>query len=228
MQFAEDGSLIPIKQRRALLLSRHARLLWLIVQDILLGEGGQMSQAAVSFCLPAHKQKNAVWNLMLERRDYGSTIGVCVLRRVSVFCSTFVCACVFLGGVFGEGRCSKKNKKGIIVVCKTVIRACLSIKHMSSSLLPRHPQSHLTYFLCHPCMAARLFWAALPPTPLPNQTYLEVLIYCVGFFFIFVMVVIAVVVKMHSSAKKSDFNSQMAVHKLAKSIPLRRQVTESR
>ncbi|XP_058245054.1 fibroblast growth factor receptor 1-A isoform X5 [Hemibagrus wyckioides] len=68
---------------------------------------------------------------------------------------------------------------------------------------------------------------ALPPTPLPSQTYLEVLIYCVGFFLICVMIVIAVLVKMHSSAKKSDFNSQMAVHKLAKSIPLRRQVTVS-
>ncbi|XP_053480293.1 fibroblast growth factor receptor 1-A-like isoform X2 [Ictalurus furcatus] len=68
-------------------------------------------------------------------------------------------------------------------------------------------------------------YEALPPTPLPNQTYLEVLIYCVGFFLICVMVVIAVLVKMHSSAKKSDFNSQMAVHKLAKSIPLRRQVS---
>ncbi|XP_007235296.1 fibroblast growth factor receptor 1-A isoform X2 [Astyanax mexicanus] len=66
---------------------------------------------------------------------------------------------------------------------------------------------------------------AVPPTPLPNQTYLEVLIYCVGFFLICVMVVIAVGVKMHSSSKKSDFNSQMAVHKLAKSIPLRRQVS---
>ncbi|XP_046726912.1 fibroblast growth factor receptor 1-A isoform X2 [Silurus meridionalis] len=66
---------------------------------------------------------------------------------------------------------------------------------------------------------------ALPPTPLPNQTYLEVLIYCVGFFLICVMVVVAVVVKMHSSGKKNDFNSQMAVHKLAKSIPLRRQVS---
>ncbi|XP_058245055.1 fibroblast growth factor receptor 1-A isoform X6 [Hemibagrus wyckioides] len=66
---------------------------------------------------------------------------------------------------------------------------------------------------------------ALPPTPLPSQTYLEVLIYCVGFFLICVMIVIAVLVKMHSSAKKSDFNSQMAVHKLAKSIPLRRQVS---
>ncbi|XP_016371199.1 fibroblast growth factor receptor 1-A isoform X4 [Sinocyclocheilus rhinocerous] len=66
---------------------------------------------------------------------------------------------------------------------------------------------------------------AIPPTPLPNQTYLEVLIYCVGFFLICVMVVTAVLAKMHSSAKKSDFNSQLAVHKLAKSIPLRRQVS---
>uniref|UniRef100_A0A3B4E9F4 Fibroblast growth factor receptor n=1 Tax=Pygocentrus nattereri TaxID=42514 RepID=A0A3B4E9F4_PYGNA len=65
----------------------------------------------------------------------------------------------------------------------------------------------------------------IPPTPLPNQTYLEVLIYCVGFFLICMMVVIAVLVKMHSTAKKSDFSSQMAVHKLAKSIPLRRQVS---
>uniref|UniRef100_A0A8C2GHZ5 Fibroblast growth factor receptor n=1 Tax=Cyprinus carpio TaxID=7962 RepID=A0A8C2GHZ5_CYPCA len=56
-------------------------------------------------------------------------------------------------------------------------------------------------------------------------TYLEVLIYCVGFFLICVMVVTAVLAKMHSSAKKSDFNSQLAVHKLAKSIPLRRQVS---
>ncbi|XP_026883048.1 fibroblast growth factor receptor 1-A isoform X3 [Electrophorus electricus] len=66
---------------------------------------------------------------------------------------------------------------------------------------------------------------ATPPTPLPNQTYLEVLIYCVGFFLICVMVVIAVLVKMHSTVKKSDFSGQMAVHKLAKSIPLRRQVS---
>nr|AAO45659.1 fibroblast growth factor receptor 1 isoform 3 [Danio rerio] len=66
---------------------------------------------------------------------------------------------------------------------------------------------------------------AVPPTQLPNQTYLEVLIYCVGFFLICVMVGTAVLAKMHSSAKKSDFNSQLAVHKLAKSIPLRRQVS---
>ncbi|XP_061117864.1 fibroblast growth factor receptor 1-A isoform X2 [Conger conger] len=68
---------------------------------------------------------------------------------------------------------------------------------------------------------------ALPPSPVPSQTYLEVLIYCVGFFLICVMVVIAIIFKMRSSSKKSDFNSQLAVHKLAKSIPLRRQVTVS-
>lgn len=61
-----------------------------------------------------------------------------------------------------------------------------------------------------------------------NHTYLEVVIYCVGFFFIAVMITIAIMVKIRTSSKKSDFNSQVAVHKLAKSIPLHRQVTESR
>ncbi|XP_031426078.1 fibroblast growth factor receptor 1-A isoform X1 [Clupea harengus] len=70
-------------------------------------------------------------------------------------------------------------------------------------------------------------YEAVPPSPLPNQTYLEVLIYCVGFFVICVMVAFAVIARMHSSSKKSNFNSQLAVHKLAKSIPLRRQVTVS-
>uniref|UniRef100_A0A8C7UQN2 Fibroblast growth factor receptor n=1 Tax=Oncorhynchus mykiss TaxID=8022 RepID=A0A8C7UQN2_ONCMY len=67
---------------------------------------------------------------------------------------------------------------------------------------------------------------AVPPSPPPNQTYLEVLIYCVGFFLIAVMVAVAIILKMRNSSKKSDFSSQLAVHKLAKSIPLRRQVTE--
>ncbi|XP_020345504.1 fibroblast growth factor receptor 1-A isoform X5 [Oncorhynchus kisutch] len=68
---------------------------------------------------------------------------------------------------------------------------------------------------------------AVPRSPPPNQTYLEVLIYCVGFFLIAVMVAVAIIIKMRTSSKKSDFNSQLAVHKLAKSIPLRRQVTVS-
>uniref|UniRef100_A0A673J9Z3 Fibroblast growth factor receptor n=1 Tax=Sinocyclocheilus rhinocerous TaxID=307959 RepID=A0A673J9Z3_9TELE len=79
--------------------------------------------------------------------------------------------------------------------------------------------------LLPPCIAPFFHNPAVPPTQLPNQTYLEVLIYCVGFFLVCVMVVTAVLAKMHSSAKKSDFNSQLAVHKLAKSIPLRRQVS---
>ncbi|XP_036953570.1 fibroblast growth factor receptor 1-A isoform X8 [Acanthopagrus latus] len=66
---------------------------------------------------------------------------------------------------------------------------------------------------------------AVPHYPPANHTYLEVVIYCVGFFFIAVMIAIAIIVKIRSSSKKSDFNSQLAVHKLAKSIPLRRQVS---
>lgn len=69
---------------------------------------------------------------------------------------------------------------------------------------------------------------AVPHYPPANHTYLEVVIYCVGFFFIAVMITIAIMVKIRTSSKKSDFSSQVAVHKLAKSIPLHRQVTESR
>ncbi|XP_042589023.1 fibroblast growth factor receptor 1-A-like isoform X2 [Cyprinus carpio] len=67
--------------------------------------------------------------------------------------------------------------------------------------------------------------ATTTPSAVPSQSYLEVLIYCVGFFLIFLMVGTATIVKVRSSSKKSDFNSQLAVHKLAKSIPLRRQVS---
>ncbi|XP_041914986.1 fibroblast growth factor receptor 1b isoform X1 [Alosa sapidissima] len=68
---------------------------------------------------------------------------------------------------------------------------------------------------------------AMPPTDVPTQTYLEVLIYCVGFFLISIMAGVATIVKIRSSSKKSEFNGQLAVHKLAKSIPLRKQVTVS-
>ncbi len=40
------------------------------------------------------------------------------------------------------------------------------------------------------------------------------------------MVGIATIVKVRSPSKKSGFNSQLAVHKLAKSMPLRRQVAD--
>jgi hypothetical protein len=61
-----------------------------------------------------------------------------------------------------------------------------------------------------------------------SPLYLEIIIYCTGAFLISCMVGSVVIYKMKSGTKKSDFHSQMAVHKLAKSIPLRRQVTESR
>ncbi|KAM9743136.1 fibroblast growth factor receptor 1-A isoform 1-T1 [Menidia menidia] len=66
---------------------------------------------------------------------------------------------------------------------------------------------------------------AITHYPTASHTYLEVVIYCVGFFFIAVMIAIVIIVKIRTSSKKSDFNSQLAVHKLAKSIPLRRQVS---
>ncbi|XP_056326746.1 fibroblast growth factor receptor 2 isoform X3 [Danio aesculapii] len=57
--------------------------------------------------------------------------------------------------------------------------------------------------------------------------YVEIAIYCIGVFLIACMVVIVVVCRMRTSAKKPDFSSQPAVHKLTKQIPLRRQVTVS-
>lgn len=61
-----------------------------------------------------------------------------------------------------------------------------------------------------------------------SPLYLEIIIYCTGAFLISCMLGSVIIYKMKSGTKKSDFHSQMAVHKLAKSIPLRRQVTESR
>ncbi|XP_059909482.1 fibroblast growth factor receptor 1-A-like [Gadus macrocephalus] len=66
---------------------------------------------------------------------------------------------------------------------------------------------------------------AVPHYPPASHTYLEVVIYCVGFFIIAVMVATVVLFKMRTTSKKSDFSGQLAVHKLAKSIPLRRQVS---
>ncbi|KAJ7988415.1 hypothetical protein DPEC_G00323310 [Dallia pectoralis] len=65
----------------------------------------------------------------------------------------------------------------------------------------------------------------LPPSPVPSQAYLEIFIYCVGFFIISLLVAITIACRLRCSPKKSDFNSQLAVHKLAKSFPLRRQVS---
>uniref|UniRef100_A0A670YIX7 receptor protein-tyrosine kinase n=1 Tax=Pseudonaja textilis TaxID=8673 RepID=A0A670YIX7_PSETE len=66
------------------------------------------------------------------------------------------------------------------------------------------------------------------PAMMSSSLYLEIIIYCTGGFLISCMIVSVLFYKMKNTTKKTDFNSQMAVHKLAKSIPLRRQVTESR
>ncbi|XP_058146014.1 fibroblast growth factor receptor 1 isoform X5 [Dasypus novemcinctus] len=65
------------------------------------------------------------------------------------------------------------------------------------------------------------------PAVMASPLYLEIIIYCTGAFLISCMVGSVIIYKMKSGTKKSDFHSQMAVHKLAKSIPLRRQVTVS-
>nr|XP_060643736.1 fibroblast growth factor receptor 1 isoform X3 [Anolis sagrei ordinatus] len=63
------------------------------------------------------------------------------------------------------------------------------------------------------------------PAMMTSPLYLEIIIYCTGGFLISCMIVTVLLYKMKSTTKKTDFNSQLAVHKLAKSIPLRRQVS---
>ncbi|XP_071435077.1 fibroblast growth factor receptor 1 isoform X6 [Pithys albifrons albifrons] len=65
------------------------------------------------------------------------------------------------------------------------------------------------------------------PAMMTSPFYLEIIIYCIGAFLISCMVVTIIIYKLKNTTKKTDFNSQLAVHKLAKSIPLRRQVTVS-
>jgi len=69
-----------------------------------------------------------------------------------------------------------------------------------------------------------IFASELPPSPLPSPTYLEIFIYCLGFSIILILTVTAVICRLCCAPKKSDFSNQLAVQKLAKSIPLRRQV----
>ncbi|XP_017263447.1 fibroblast growth factor receptor 1b [Kryptolebias marmoratus] len=65
----------------------------------------------------------------------------------------------------------------------------------------------------------------LSPSPVPSRTYLEIFIYCLGFFIIVILTATAVICRLCCAPKKSDFTSQLAVQKLAKSIPMRRQVS---
>ncbi|XP_035985675.1 fibroblast growth factor receptor 2 isoform X2 [Fundulus heteroclitus] len=67
---------------------------------------------------------------------------------------------------------------------------------------------------------------ALEKTTVPiSPDYVEIAIYCAGVFLIACMVGIVVVCRMRNTAKKPDFGSPPAVHKLTKQIPLRRQVS---
>lgn len=64
-----------------------------------------------------------------------------------------------------------------------------------------------------------------PPSPLTSQAYLEIFIYCLGFFIIVVLTTTAVICRLCCVPKKSDFRNQLVVQKLAKSMPLKRQVS---
>ncbi|XP_063335020.1 fibroblast growth factor receptor 1-A-like isoform X4 [Pelmatolapia mariae] len=64
-----------------------------------------------------------------------------------------------------------------------------------------------------------------PPSPLTSQAYLEIFIYCLGFFIIIVLTATAVICRLCCVPKKSDFSNQLVVQKLAKSMPLKRQVS---
>ncbi|XP_013770759.1 fibroblast growth factor receptor 1-A-like isoform X2 [Pundamilia nyererei] len=64
-----------------------------------------------------------------------------------------------------------------------------------------------------------------PPSPLTSQAYLEIFIYCLGFFIIVVLTATAVICRFCCVPKKSDFSNQLVVQKLAKSMPLKRQVS---
>uniref|UniRef100_A0A3P9D8K0 Fibroblast growth factor receptor n=2 Tax=Maylandia zebra TaxID=106582 RepID=A0A3P9D8K0_9CICH len=64
-----------------------------------------------------------------------------------------------------------------------------------------------------------------PPSPLTSQAYLEIFIYCLGFFIIVVLTATAVICRLCCVPKKSDFSNQLVVQKLAKSMPLKRQVS---
>ncbi|XP_078522443.1 fibroblast growth factor receptor 1 isoform X1 [Lissotriton helveticus] len=63
------------------------------------------------------------------------------------------------------------------------------------------------------------------PVIMTSPLYLEIIIYCTGAFLISCMLVTVIIYKMKSTTKKTDFNSQPTVHKLAKSFPLQRQVS---
>lgn len=127
----------------------------------------------------------------------------------------------------GEYTCLAGNSIGVshhsawLTVVDGALDATPGSRNRVSSL--RRDSVSLCW-LCLVSFHARLVAAELPPSPLPSQTYLEIFIYCLGFFIIVILTATAVVCRLCCAPKKSDFNNQLAVQKLAKSIPLRRQV----
>ncbi|XP_061732185.1 fibroblast growth factor receptor 1b [Nerophis ophidion] len=64
-----------------------------------------------------------------------------------------------------------------------------------------------------------------PPAPPSSSNYLLTFLSCLGFFIFLTLVFTAVICKFCSVPRKSAVSSQLAVHKLAKSVALKRQVS---
>ncbi|XP_047425371.1 fibroblast growth factor receptor 1-A-like isoform X2 [Mugil cephalus] len=64
-----------------------------------------------------------------------------------------------------------------------------------------------------------------PPSLLPSQTYLEIFVYCLGLFIIIVLVALVASCRFCCVPQKNHFTREMSVHKLAKGLPLRKQVS---
>uniref|UniRef100_A0A7N6B665 Fibroblast growth factor receptor n=1 Tax=Anabas testudineus TaxID=64144 RepID=A0A7N6B665_ANATE len=68
-------------------------------------------------------------------------------------------------------------------------------------------------------------WLTSSGTRVYPTAYWEIFIYCLGSFIIIILTATAIICRLCCVPKKSDFNNQLAVQKLAKSIPLKRQVS---
>lgn len=115
----------------------------------------------------------------------------------------------------GEYTCLAGNSIGV-----SHHSAWLTVVDGMFSCAERKSETSASLLMC----VVSLSLSELPPSPLPSQTYLEIFIYCLAFFIIVILTATAVVCRLCCAPKKSDFGGQLAVQKLAKSIPLRRQV----
>ncbi|KAM9801230.1 LOW QUALITY PROTEIN: fibroblast growth factor receptor 1b [Neosynchiropus ocellatus] len=65
------------------------------------------------------------------------------------------------------------------------------------------------------------------PMPLLTQSYLEVFLYCLGFFIVIILAVMAAACRLCCAPQKTGFSSSLAVQKLSKTAPLKKQVRSS-